>query len=137
MAVSIEYSDVTALVRGFNAARPEVATAIHQAITHTAHELKNEARMHANGYSPSGHWDTAIASISYDEKISPHGFEIEVGYDRASPQARLAHVFEYGSPTSPPHPALSDALEYVRPDFERGVKLAGLVAMKRSILWRL
>lgn len=63
--------------------------------------------------------------VGYDTDFQPPTWRAEIGVSRANSQSPLAHIIEFGSVNSPPHPAGQNALDAETPGFVRAVAEAG------------
>lgn len=76
----------------------------------------------ARRWSGHPHIPQIPGSISYDVEEWATGASAEIGPDKnRRPQAALAHIIEFGSPTSAPMPGGLPALETEAPKFVRAL----------------
>src|SRR5690606_6360473 len=90
-----------------------------KALDDVGRDLRDEARRLAPG-ARGGRAKHYPKTITHDVTVEPAAVVVEVGPDKnINGQAKLGHIFEYGSVNNAPHAHLGPALDRVSPEFVR------------------
>ncbi len=119
MRTRFEHRELDAYEIQLRAAGAEVIPEASKVVAKGALNIKNDARRLA----PQGpHTPHYARSISYDTAESKTSTAAEIGPDLERRQGPLGHIFEYGSPTSPPRPHLAPAGDAEEPRFVQAME---------------
>lgn len=121
MRATIDAQRVKMFELVLNMAAADVLPEAAKVVAKGALNIKTEARKRA----PSGpHTRRYKNSITYETKTLKASTQAEVGPDISvkNSQAPLGHLFEYGSPTSPPIPHFAPAGDAEEPRFEKAME---------------
>ncbi len=114
MKVTVDSAELRQYELVLGLAAEEVLPEARKVVAKGALNIKNGARRRAPKGPHTPHYER---SISYDITETKTEVRAEIGPAHGKPQANLGHVFEDGSPTSPPHPHHAPAGDEEEPKF--------------------
>ena len=139
---SFDFSEVTKLAADLGEAPKNIGPMLTGALRKSAGFVKRDAR---ESVGDSEFWKGAASAIDYEVTASPgqvfSALEVEIGYDKDRPGGALGNLREFGAPLAkyggksvplPPSNDLLNALEKNQEDFERGIRQAGVDAIKKA-----
>jgi hypothetical protein len=114
MKVNIDTKELQVYEIQLGLAAEQVLPEARKVVAKGSLNIKTDARRLA----PKGpHTPHYANSITYETGVTKTTATGEVGPEHGRSQAELGHLFEYGSPTSPPHPHLTPAGDLEEPKF--------------------
>lgn len=129
MAQSLKFdtADVAAFADLLEHAAGAARADARQVVAKGALNVKTDARRRTSGYQ---HLRRLSAAITYETRETPTAVIAEIGPEQDRPQGNLAHIPEFGSPTSPPTPFMLPAGEAEAPRFARAMEAIGVKAVE-------
>lgn len=122
MTLIIDTSDLDHLAVDLAAAGAAVAVKVVPALEHSAQNIEDQARE----WAPKTRTPHYPATITHDVTPGVAGPVAEIGPDKnINGQAKLAHLFEYGSVNNAPFAHIGPAFDREVPDFVEAVGVAG------------
>lgn len=122
--VTVAATGLAELQRALGEVPDETMRDARKVVARGSLNIKNDAKGRAADIRMAPHY---ARTISYDTEVRGTTITAEIGPDKAKGgQAHLGHIFEYGIPTTAPHPHLGPALDAETPKFERYVEQLGV-----------
>lgn len=89
--------------------------------------VKTDSKRRASGFE---HLRRVQAAITYETRETPGKVTAEIGPEQDRVQGNLAHIGEYGSPTSAPTPFMLPAGEAEEPRFAKAMEALAVEAIE-------